>query len=263
MISLQKQLLMVCASVSVFALAGCSMALAPEYNPGQEAMRGTEDVQVAAQSSGLDRNTDLQDPIAQHMAARQQVDPKNVNGSKAYTKDAKVAQAEIISHERVAKMERNLSQVKKDFMGFKGSLKTGALVNDITPASGANGKAALDAGHVAAKPILYSVQKVRIGEHADKTRLVMELNGASAFRYEMDNAKGVLVISLPEAQWDARPDMVFENSKILKAYAAKQSQSGGALVAIKLNGPSKVLRSEALGLNDKGVHRIFFDIAPL
>ncbi len=93
--------------------------------------------------------------------------------------------------------------------------------------------------------------------------LLVAIIHSGDFKFELDNAQNLLVISLQGARWDTAQERVYKNNKILQAYAAKAAKTGGSVVAIKLRGPAKVLRSAKLGKNAAGMRRIFLDIAPL
>ncbi len=189
-------------------------------------------------------------PEEQHRLARAQVEPTKMVQHNDYVKKAKDVKLAENTHSRVVELERDVGAVQKDFKGLKDTIQRA----DVASASSAIAPASGAAAHVKA---------LRTGEHPGKTRLVFDLDAAADFKYELDNKQGLLVIRLPSAQWDAPRERVFNNSKILQAYAAKSAQNGGALVALKLKGPAKVITSQKLGKNAAGDYRIFLDVAPL
>ena len=189
-------------------------------------------------------------PEEQHRLARAQVEPTKMVQHNAYVKNAKDVKLAENTHSRVIEMEREVDSVKKDFKGLKSSIQRA----DVASASSAIAPASGGLAHV---------KMLRTGEHPGKTRLVLDLDASADFKYELDNKQGLLVIRLPSAQWNAPNERVFKNSRILQAYAAKPAKGGGALVALKLKGPAKVLASSKLGKNAAGDYRIFLDVAPL
>lgn len=192
------------------------------------------------------KQTDELSPEEQHKRARALVDPNAMVQHNAYVKNAEDVKAGIDQHSRVAKIQDDVSGVQSEFKGLKSIISRADIVPP-TPvkATGAH------------------VQGVRLGEYPDKTRIVFDLDSAADFEFDIDNAENLLVISLPGTAWNTASERVFHTSKLLRAYVAKPAQAGGSVVAVKLRGPSKVLRSAKLGKNAAGMHRIFLDIAPL
>ncbi|MCB9983531.1 MAG: hypothetical protein H6861_07665 [Rhodospirillales bacterium] len=190
--------------------------------------------------------SDALSPEEQHRRAKALVDPNATVQHNRYVKNADEVRVAIEEHNRVVEMERDVSVVQNEFKGLKDAVSRA----DIAPAAGST-------------TIKAHVQGVRLGEHADKTRLVLDLDAPGDFEFDLDNAQNLLVISLPGTAWSTASERVFNNSKVLRAYAAKPSQTGGSVVAVKLRGPSKVLGSAKLGKNAAGMHRIFLDVAPL
>lgn len=173
------------------------------------------------------------------------------------------AEAKKTENQRVAVLEDGVDAVKTQFKGIK-DMFSEVKVTPATETATAPKVATRDAQASSAQSITSSsIARVRTGEYPTKSRLVLDINGAAEFRYELDNANNLLIVRLPNSAWDAPSERVFNGSKALQAYAAKPAQNGGTLLAVKLNGPSKILASEALGKNDAGYNRIFIDVAKL
>ena len=189
-------------------------------------------------------------PEEQHRLARAEVEPTKMVQHNPYVKSADDVKMAENTHSRVVEMEREVDSVKKDFKGLKDTIQRA----DVATASSSIAPASGTAAHITA---------LRTGDHPGKTRLVFDLDASANFKYELDNKQGLLVIRVPAAQWNAPKERVFNNNKILQAYAAKQAKNGDALVALKLKGPAKVLASSKLGKNAAGNYRIFLDVAPL
>ncbi|MBC6404579.1 MAG: N-acetylmuramoyl-L-alanine amidase [Rhodospirillales bacterium] len=109
-----------------------------------------------------------------------------------------------------------------------------------------------------AKP---TVEAPRSGTHADFLRVVLDLSEALPYRiFTLPNPPR-LVVDLPEVGFK------FPVSKNLKMPQVKALRSGLfapglSRLVFDLEGPVKVLRAAVLPPNDRGLHRLYFDIAP-
>ena len=230
-------------SLVVISLAACSTYETADNSDTGAVLYGEGRYKKTQQSSELS-------PLEQHRLAKANVDPVHVNKKNAYVKTVKQVQAEQAQKQkgqqqtRVAAIERDLSVVKNEFKGLKDSVDRAA----IAPAAGTPG---------------VSVKGIRTGAHPGKMRLVLDLDGPAEFKYSVDNTQNLLVINLSAQNWDAPSEQVFKGNKVLKAYAAKRGQGGGTVVALKLQGPSRVITGQKLGKNAAGNYRIFLDVAPL
>lgn len=218
-------------------LAACSAL--PEYSAQDNGRTASNDG-----SYKLAKDIDDLSPEEQHARAKALVDPNKMVQNNAYVKNADQVRKEQESQTRVARIERGFSVVKNEFRG---------LIDSVTRANIAPASGSADV----------SVKAVRTGVYSDRTRIVFDLDGVSDFQFDLDNQKNLLVLHLSADGWDASADRIYSQDKILKAYAAKRSQNGGSVVALKLKGPAKVVRSQKLGKNAAGYNRIFLDIAPL
>ncbi|HOO82326.1 MAG TPA: hypothetical protein PK513_07485 [Alphaproteobacteria bacterium] len=231
-----------CVFCLPLVLAGCSFF--PEFGPASsETVRSEEGRYKQIEQ------IDSLSPEEQHARARALVEPDKMVQHNMYVKNAdevRQAQLDKDSSERVVKMERDIGFVQNEFKGLKNMFAR----DDIASVAGNSGA-------------LVSVKGVRLGEHPGKTRLVFDLDGPADFKFNLDNAQKLLVISLPGAGWTAAQEHVYKNNKILQAYAAKAAKAGGSVVVVKLRAPAKVLSSAKLGKNAAGMHRIFLDIALL
>lgn len=233
------------------------------YKPvGTTKASSAENILDAEGAYPLVEQTD-KDPEAAHQATRKKVNPKNLAKSGTYTGNAKTANVDEQVHTRVLKMERDVEIVATEFKGLKNVYQ-----NNVEPASGESTRVAMAS---APEPVLSKslktqggkVEKVRTGEYPNRTRLVLDLNAPAEFAYDIDEKQNLLVIRLSATEWGAPKEKVYGKSAALQAYAAKIADNGQALIAFKLKGPSRVLRSEKLGKNADGHYRIFFDVAPL
>ena len=107
-----------------------------------------------------------------------------------------------------------------------------------------------------------TVSSVRVGNYADKTRIVMDLSGPAKFDYDR-NAKGQnLTINLPGVGWRAQDQQRFSAHPLLDNYKIRTGQKGSVLT-IRTKKPAKLIQSSYLPPNHLYGHRIYFDIAPI
>lgn len=254
---------LVCVPAAIAILAGCQSS---GFQPvGSSKASSAENILEAEGPYPLVEQTD-KDPEAAHKQTRGKVNPDQIAGSKSYTGDARKSNVDEEVHTRVLKMERDIEVVANEFKGLK-NIYAGAP-GQVEPSSGKDARVALAR---TPEPVLNkelkgqggTVQKVRTGEYPNRTRLVLDMNAPADFAYDIDEDQNLLVVRLSSTDWGAPKEQVFDKSAALQAYAAKIADNGQALVAFKLKGPAKVVRSEKLGKNAAGHYRIFFDISPI
>ncbi|MGQ0526897.1 MAG: AMIN domain-containing protein [Alphaproteobacteria bacterium] len=105
-----------------------------------------------------------------------------------------------------------------------------------------------------------SIMNIRSGEHAGKTRLVLDANGPVTYKYDVDNNEKLLLIELTNVVLSAPMQKGFGNSAFLKSYTA-QANGSNVTLAIELKQGVKVLSAAALPPGPENTnHRVFFDI---
>lgn len=107
-----------------------------------------------------------------------------------------------------------------------------------------------------------SVRGVRIGEHGSKTRIVLDLAGASKpdFKYDIDNAEKLLLVELAGTAWSGAATGA-PKSPLIQSWAAQGTPSGGAALAVQLKKGARILSSEYLKPEGSSPARIVLDIA--
>ncbi len=107
-----------------------------------------------------------------------------------------------------------------------------------------------------------SVTAVRIGEHANKTRIVFDLSSPvkPAFTYDLDNGEKLLLVDMPSSVW-AGKDQGKPNSPLIAGWNAQKTPNGGAAVAIQLKKDARVLSTEFLKAEGKDPARLVLDLA--
>lgn len=107
------------------------------------------------------------------------------------------------------------------------------------------------------------VQDVRIGEHPDRTRLVLDISDATEFTYDLDNAEHLLIVQLPHAGWNAAPQSTPPRSPLIAAWSYQPGIAGGTAMAIQLKRDASILQTQTLNPAHGKPTRIVLDVAPL
>lgn len=105
-----------------------------------------------------------------------------------------------------------------------------------------------------------NVTALRLGEHPGKTRLVFDMSGASAYRYDLDNAENLLVLELAGAGWAAAATQSFAKSPIVQSYSTQAMDGGGTRVILQLKRAATVAYEAALKPDGGSGHRIVIDL---
>ncbi len=106
------------------------------------------------------------------------------------------------------------------------------------------------------------VSQMRLGEHPDKTRLVLDLSGEVNYTTEIDSSGKFLTVELPHAGWRTATRSVLESS-LIAGYTAERSENGdGTKLRLELKKPVKIIGAAALSPDVRAgrPHRIYFDI---
>lgn len=105
------------------------------------------------------------------------------------------------------------------------------------------------------------VKDLRVGEHSDKIRLVMDVSGKAAFTADLDNQENLLIIELPGTGWNAAPQQSFARSPLLQSYSVEPMNNGtGSRVIITLKKSTQILKQQALPPGDNPNYRIYLDL---
>ena len=129
-------------------------------------------------------------------------------------------------------------------------------LNLLSPAAGSDLKTpTLDAETV--------IQSVRFGRHDEKTRIVLDVTNLSQYSYEIDNAEGIMVISMPYAVWEAGAQEHSIGSGLVEGWTHQHDEVGGTALVLQLKETAKVVHKNSLPASGDRGSRIFVDIAPL
>ena len=106
------------------------------------------------------------------------------------------------------------------------------------------------------------VKSLRIGQHSDKVRLVLDVSKTTPYSADLDAQERLLIIELPGAQWNAARQQSFSRSKLLQSYSVEPINNGaGSRVVITLKGPTQLIKQQALPPGSNPNHRIFLDLS--
>jgi len=103
-------------------------------------------------------------------------------------------------------------------------------------------------------------QRLRFGEHSDKTRIVIDAARAIQYSVDLDNAEKLLVIDLPDAYWGGQTSWSSPKSPLVTSYTVQKTDSGSRIVML-LKRTSSVLKKSLLKPNkDSGSYRLVIDL---
>lgn len=101
----------------------------------------------------------------------------------------------------------------------------------------------------------------RIGNHAHKTRLVLDLDGAVKYTKEIDANEGLVTISLPaNIKWSAKKEARLSRNKYIAGYTTIKNANSLDLI-VELKGGATLKSTEAIRAHNGKPYRIAFDFA--
>lgn len=102
---------------------------------------------------------------------------------------------------------------------------------------------------------------VRVGEHTDKIRVVMDVTQEAKFSIDLDNAEKLLVVEMPDVAWAAARAQKFSDSALFESYSVEPTNGGkGSLVVFTLKRSTDILKQSTLRPDGGNGHRIYFDL---
>lgn len=103
------------------------------------------------------------------------------------------------------------------------------------------------------------ISGMRIGEHGDKTRLVLDATAAT--EYKTDVTDKTLTITLPGAGWTGKESVSGLKSPLVSGWTASAGAAGGVVITVSLKSAAKVVATEQLKAEGKATPRIVIDLA--
>lgn len=105
------------------------------------------------------------------------------------------------------------------------------------------------------------VSGMRIGEHGDKTRLVLDATAAAEYKTEIINGEKKLLIAVPHVGWTGKDGVSGLKSPLVSGWSAMPGSTGGVVLTVALKTAVKVVGSEVLKADGNTPARIVIDIA--
>ncbi|MBI4031728.1 MAG: hypothetical protein HY370_08610 [Proteobacteria bacterium] len=105
------------------------------------------------------------------------------------------------------------------------------------------------------------ITALRLGEHADKTRLVLDSSGPAKYRYDLDNGEHLLIVELPGTGWAAQKQGTTGKAPLVGSWAAQPMDGGaGTRLIVQLKHESAVIYESALAGSGGSGARIVIDL---
>ena len=208
-------------------------------------------------------------PLEQHMKARLKVDPKHVKSGGTYINSKNMLGN--TSHFRILRLDssqfldgiilpvRKPVRGSKEFMTAKSTFIDSCLKSKFVFAKKPIHNIANKLSALESVVGVSVIKNVRIGEHPEKIRFVLDMTGSSDFSYELNNKKGYLLIDLPNTKWTASKKEIFQFYSLITGYSVRSYRNGTKLF-IALKKPGRLITSVSLPSNDEYGYRIYFDI---
>ncbi len=249
--------------ISLSVLAGCGTAQNNQKTPPIQ-----EDTNFVAEKTEVENS-----PLEQHRKAREDVNPHAPDKKNKFSKS-------VDDYEVVDKGNGRVAIAKKELSSIDQEMKPKGLKIDTDPFKKQQDAKqyvqAILAKHAAKEagkpygqseqivPVISSdqaiVEKVRIGQHPQKTRIVLDISGKTDFKAHLENNNRVLVVHLPAADWKARQKRQLAGDSLIKSYKASSS-SKGSLVKFSMDQPVRLASKQAIKPADQYGHRIVLDVA--
>lgn len=144
-----------------------------------------------------------------------------------------------------------------------------AATKDLQQASSSTGTGAI-APRSGTSGLSDRVDRVRIGEHPQKTRIVLDLSGAIQYSHTLMPEGTRIVIDLPQTAWDALAGWRGRAAPLLESYATEALSGGGTRLILTASQPVRIGYHGIVG-PEKGAgkpapkgkgHRLVMDIYP-
>lgn len=103
------------------------------------------------------------------------------------------------------------------------------------------------------------VTGIRVGEHPDKVRIVLDLTGSSGYSADLDNDEKILVIELPDAGWTAASQQELAANPLLASYHTEALGDHGTMLILQLKKASSIAYKAAMG-GEGGTAKIVIDL---
>lgn len=107
-------------------------------------------------------------------------------------------------------------------------------------------------------PTLGKVSGVRVGDHLDMSRIVIDMSAKTAYTAELNKEGTKLIISAPQVAWEAAASATMPKSKLIAGY---KYENGVMIVDLKQ--PAEIKARSLLGpAKGEASYRLMVDVAP-
>lgn len=118
-----------------------------------------------------------------------------------------------------------------------------------------------DAGYTSSSREPAVVEAVRIGQHPDKVRMVMDLSAPTDYVLNYDPDSNSIFVEMPYASWGARESWQAKSGNLLDNYKAETLPSGGRRLILGVKDGIEIAASGLLKANGDKKDRLYIDIA--
>ena len=106
-----------------------------------------------------------------------------------------------------------------------------------------------------------AIEKIRLGQHGLKTRIVLDFNQKTDFRVFHLSSPPRIVVDMPPAKWQiARTNLIL--NPVLKGYRSGPLEDGLTRIIFDLQKPAAISEAYILPRNDYEANRLVVDLAP-
>ncbi len=113
-----------------------------------------------------------------------------------------------------------------------------------------------------ATSVAAGVKDLRVGEHADATRLVLDLSATSAYTADLDNDEHLLVVELPGASWSGAKKGTSPKSPTVSSWTVEPREDGhGSRLIVQLKKNAKISYQRLLPATKTTSPKIVIDLA--
>lgn len=187
---------------------------------------------VQSQSASAQQAIDPNDPLVAHMLARQAVDPVHVSKRNAYVHS--VDEYPQYQGKKELRVTRFVPPLPPAMPERKADLVTPmqkpAHVSKIAFSGPASVKPVVQNSLTVTSLQLRdrgaAIQGVRLGEHPDKTRIVVDVSEDVSFRAWMQDENHVLVMLVEDSHVATQRGKVLRGHPLVKAYGFRQGDDG-------------------------------------
>ncbi len=107
-------------------------------------------------------------------------------------------------------------------------------------------------------------QNLRVGEHADKIRIVLDANQKTDFKIDLDNDEKLIIVELRHARWVGDMTHKYSSTSLLDSYNVEPiNNNKGSMIVISLKRATSIMQKSQLTPDaSSSYHRIYFDLKP-